>query len=160
MMHDLLLFFHVYTFQAQHERADNSTLRSENDKIQCENLAIREALKNVICPSCGGPPFGEEERQRSLQKLQIENAQLKEEACFNCRKSNNYHIYIIAQNPYIRVELGFLFGRPNSYTNILVKSQNKPSYTCVNIYTYTNLNILILELVIIYKYIVYKTINH
>nr|XP_023870350.1 homeobox-leucine zipper protein ROC8-like [Quercus suber] len=65
--------------KAQHERADNSTLRSENDKIQCENLAIREALKNVICPSCGGPPFGEEERQRSLQKLQIENAQLKEE---------------------------------------------------------------------------------
>ncbi|XP_048328590.2 homeobox-leucine zipper protein ROC8 [Ziziphus jujuba] len=65
--------------KAQNERADNTVLRAENERIQCENLAIREALKNVICPSCGGPPFGEEERQRSLQKLQLENAQLKEE---------------------------------------------------------------------------------
>ncbi|WCJ25143.1 Homeobox-leucine zipper protein ROC8 [Euphorbia peplus] len=65
--------------KAQTERADNSVLRSENERIQCENIAIREALKNVICPACGGPPFGEEERQRSLQKLQLENAKLKEE---------------------------------------------------------------------------------
>ncbi|OMP10294.1 hypothetical protein COLO4_04639 [Corchorus olitorius] len=43
--------------KAQHERADNCALRSENDKIRCENIAIREALKNVICPSCGGPPL-------------------------------------------------------------------------------------------------------
>lgn len=39
-----------------------------------------EALKMVICPACGGPPIGEEERQRCLQKLKLENAQLKEEA--------------------------------------------------------------------------------
>nr|TKR99986.1 hypothetical protein D5086_0000187950 [Populus alba] len=66
--------------KAQSERADNSVLRLENERIQCENLAIIEALKNVICPACGGPPFGEEERQRSLQKLKQENARLKEEA--------------------------------------------------------------------------------
>ncbi|KAI5591210.1 hypothetical protein BDE02_04G063800 [Populus trichocarpa] len=65
--------------KAQSERADNSVLRLENERIQCENLAIIEALKNVICPACGGPPFGEEERQRSLQKLKQENARLKEE---------------------------------------------------------------------------------
>ncbi|XP_021888059.1 homeobox-leucine zipper protein ROC8-like [Carica papaya] len=65
--------------RAQSERADNSALREENERIQCENLAIREALKNAICPACGGPPFGLEERQRSLQKLRMENAQLKEE---------------------------------------------------------------------------------
>ncbi|XP_038880417.1 homeobox-leucine zipper protein HDG11-like isoform X2 [Benincasa hispida] len=65
--------------KAQNERADNSSLRTENEKIQCENLAIREALRNVICPSCGGPPFGEEERQRNLQKLRLENSHLKEE---------------------------------------------------------------------------------
>ncbi|OMO96180.1 hypothetical protein CCACVL1_05054, partial [Corchorus capsularis] len=64
--------------KTQNERADNSVLRAENERIHCENLAIREALKNVICPSCGGPPFGEEERQLSLQKLKLENEQLKE----------------------------------------------------------------------------------
>ncbi|XP_059451983.1 homeobox-leucine zipper protein ROC8-like [Corylus avellana] len=65
--------------KAQTERADNTVLRAENEKIQCEIVAIKEALKNVICPACGGPPFGEEERQRNLQKLQLENSKLKEE---------------------------------------------------------------------------------
>ena len=37
-------------------------------------------MKNVICPACGGPPFGEEERQLHLQKLRQENARLREEA--------------------------------------------------------------------------------
>ncbi|WOL02611.1 homeobox-leucine zipper protein ROC8-like [Canna indica] len=64
--------------KAQHERADNCTLRAENDKIRCENIAMREALKNVICLSCGsGPansnPYFDE------QKLRMENARLKEE---------------------------------------------------------------------------------
>ncbi|XP_058078884.1 homeobox-leucine zipper protein ROC8-like [Magnolia sinica] len=64
--------------KAQHERADNCSLRAENDKIRCENIAIREALKNVICPSCGGPPVGED-MYFDEQKLRIENARLKEE---------------------------------------------------------------------------------
>ncbi|XP_052196358.1 homeobox-leucine zipper protein ROC8-like isoform X3 [Diospyros lotus] len=65
--------------KAQNERADNSSLRVENEKIHCENLAIGEALRNVLCPTCRGPPFGEEERQLNLQKLKIENSQLKKE---------------------------------------------------------------------------------
>ncbi|XVE57206.1 hypothetical protein DITRI_Ditri04bG0072900 [Diplodiscus trichospermus] len=75
-----LLSIHLFTFwfQAQHERADNCALRSENDKIRCENIAIREALKNVICPSCGGPP-ATEDSYFDDQKLRMENAQLKEE---------------------------------------------------------------------------------
>lgn len=64
--------------KAQHERADNSALRAENDKIRCENIAIREALKNVICPSCGGPPVTEDSYFDD-QKMRMENAQLKEE---------------------------------------------------------------------------------
>ncbi|PHT53491.1 Homeobox-leucine zipper protein HDG12 [Capsicum baccatum] len=64
--------------KAQHERADNCALRTENDKIRCENIAIREALKNVICPSCGGPPVNEDS-YFDEQKLRIENMQLKEE---------------------------------------------------------------------------------
>ncbi|CAK7327919.1 unnamed protein product [Dovyalis caffra] len=64
--------------KAQHERADNCALRAENDKIRCENIAIREALKNVICPSCGGPPVTEDS-YFDEHKLRMENAQLKEE---------------------------------------------------------------------------------
>ncbi|KAG9457672.1 hypothetical protein H6P81_002180 [Aristolochia fimbriata] len=64
--------------KAQHERADNCALRAENDKIRCENIAIREALKNVICPSCGGPPVNEDS-YFDEQKLRMENARLKEE---------------------------------------------------------------------------------
>ncbi|CAI9113299.1 OLC1v1013872C1 [Oldenlandia corymbosa var. corymbosa] len=64
--------------KAQHERADNCALRAENDKIRCENIAIREALKNVICPSCGGPPVSEDP-YFDEQKLRMENAQLKDE---------------------------------------------------------------------------------
>jgi hypothetical protein len=63
--------------QAQHERADNCFLRAENDKIRCENITMREALKNVICPSCGGPPVDEDFFDE--QKLRMENARLKEE---------------------------------------------------------------------------------
>ncbi|XP_014508329.1 homeobox-leucine zipper protein HDG11 isoform X2 [Vigna radiata var. radiata] len=64
--------------KAQHERADNCTLRADNDKIRCENIAIREALKNVICPSCGGPPLNDDSYFDD-QKLRLENAHLKEE---------------------------------------------------------------------------------
>lgn len=64
--------------KAQHERADNCTLRADNDRIRCENIAMREALRNVICPSCGGPPVTEDS-YFDEQKLRIENAQLKEE---------------------------------------------------------------------------------
>ncbi|XP_059453579.1 homeobox-leucine zipper protein HDG11-like [Corylus avellana] len=64
--------------KAQHERADNCALRAENDKIRCENIAIREALRNVICPSCGGPPVTEDS-YFDEHKLRVENAQLKEE---------------------------------------------------------------------------------
>ncbi|KAF7842928.1 homeobox-leucine zipper protein HDG11-like isoform X1 [Senna tora] len=66
--------------KTQNERADNNFLRAENERVHCENIALREALKNMTCPSCGGPPYGEEELQRHLQKLHLENAQLKQEA--------------------------------------------------------------------------------
>nr|XP_011469296.1 PREDICTED: homeobox-leucine zipper protein HDG11-like [Fragaria vesca subsp. vesca] len=62
--------------KTQTKRADNSALRAENSRIQCENYAVKEALKNVICPACG---FGEQDRQKSLQKLKLENAKLKDE---------------------------------------------------------------------------------
>ncbi|KAL7104189.1 hypothetical protein ACP275_08G228200 [Erythranthe tilingii] len=65
--------------KAQNERADNNALRAENERIHCENLAMREALKNIMCPACHGAGLGEEENQQSLQMLRMENARLKEE---------------------------------------------------------------------------------
>ncbi|KAG2273225.1 hypothetical protein Bca52824_067780 [Brassica carinata] len=65
--------------KAQDERNSNILLRAENEKLQCENDAMMEALKNVTCPACGGPPFGRDERERNLQKLRFENASLKGE---------------------------------------------------------------------------------
>lgn len=65
-------------WQGQQERADNCLLRAENDKIRCENIAMREALKNVICPSCGGPP-PDDDSYFDEQKLRMDNTRLKEE---------------------------------------------------------------------------------
>ncbi|KAJ1281229.1 hypothetical protein BS78_04G291400 [Paspalum vaginatum] len=63
--------------KAQHERQDNCFLRAENDKIRCENIAMREALRSVICPTCGGPPVADDYYDE--QRLRMENARLKEE---------------------------------------------------------------------------------
>ncbi|KAL7115458.1 hypothetical protein ACP275_04G184900 [Erythranthe tilingii] len=64
--------------KAQHERSDNCVLRSENDKIRCENIAMRQALENIICPSCGTTSISDDP-YFDEQKLRIENAHLKEE---------------------------------------------------------------------------------
>lgn len=64
--------------KAQGERADNNTLRAENERIRGENLAIREALKYVLCSNCGGPPAGETSFEEQ-HRLRLENARLKEE---------------------------------------------------------------------------------
>ncbi|CAL9080614.1 unnamed protein product [Musa textilis] len=65
-------------WQGQQERADICLLRADNDKIRCENIAMREALKNVICPSCGGPP-PDDDSYFDEQKLRMDNTRLKEE---------------------------------------------------------------------------------
>ncbi|KAL6523002.1 hypothetical protein OROMI_031350 [Orobanche minor] len=66
--------------KAQNERADNNTLRTENERIHFENLAMQEALKNIFCPACNGcSNLGEEEKHSNLLRLRMENARLKEE---------------------------------------------------------------------------------
>ncbi|XP_074587422.1 homeobox-leucine zipper protein ROC8-like isoform X2 [Curcuma longa] len=64
--------------KAQQDRSDNCLLRSENDKIRCENIAMREALKNVICPSCGSSSCTEDS-YFDESKLRMENTRLKEQ---------------------------------------------------------------------------------
>ncbi|KAK4369740.1 hypothetical protein RND71_009215 [Anisodus tanguticus] len=66
-------------FDALHERSDNNSLRTENERYHCENMAMREALKNIICPRCDGPSLGEDQRKQNLEKLKMANQQLRNE---------------------------------------------------------------------------------
>ncbi|KAL9247971.1 hypothetical protein vseg_021339 [Gypsophila vaccaria] len=68
--------------KAQNERSDNNTLRAENDRIRNENIAIKEALRNVSCGSCGpggGTSATDEEKNRIREKLKQENMELHNE---------------------------------------------------------------------------------
>ncbi|KAF8089857.1 hypothetical protein N665_0495s0006 [Sinapis alba] len=76
--------------KTQDERNSNILLRAENERIQCENAAMLEALENVTCPPCGGPSFGRDERKSNLQKLRFENTFLKEQRD-NLAVANNKH---------------------------------------------------------------------
>uniref|UniRef100_M4DWH8 Uncharacterized protein n=1 Tax=Brassica campestris TaxID=3711 RepID=M4DWH8_BRACM len=64
--------------KAQHERHENSILKSDNDKLRAENNRYKDALSNATCPNCGGPAaIGE--MSFDEQHLRIENARLHEE---------------------------------------------------------------------------------
>ncbi|MCO5614870.1 hypothetical protein L7F22_069155 [Adiantum nelumboides] len=64
--------------KAHHERQDNSVLRKENEKLKAENFALRDAVRNVSCPNCGGPS-NLAEMSFEEQQLRIENVRLREE---------------------------------------------------------------------------------
>ncbi|KAL7612186.1 hypothetical protein Lser_V15G05336 [Lactuca serriola] len=64
--------------KAKSEMVDTSLLKVENDKIRSENVGIKEALKNVICLTCGITPSVQADCHEK-QRLRYENAQLKEE---------------------------------------------------------------------------------
>ncbi|PKA46539.1 Homeobox-leucine zipper protein ROC5 [Apostasia shenzhenica] len=64
--------------KTQLERHENTILRQENEKLRAENITIRDAMRNPICSSCGGPAvLGEVSLEE--QHLRIENARLKDE---------------------------------------------------------------------------------
>ncbi|KAG9133339.1 hypothetical protein Leryth_021485 [Lithospermum erythrorhizon] len=69
--------------KAQQDRADNGVLRAENENFKNENYRLQAALRNIICPNCGGPgmlgEMGFDEQQ-----LRLENARLKEELGYMC----------------------------------------------------------------------------
>ncbi|XP_019091098.1 PREDICTED: homeobox-leucine zipper protein HDG10-like, partial [Camelina sativa] len=61
----------------QNEKAENAELRIDNLKMKCENEAMEEALKTVVCPPCGGRHPGRKEQLLYLQNLRAENAFLE-----------------------------------------------------------------------------------
>ncbi|XP_047148734.1 homeobox-leucine zipper protein HDG2-like isoform X2 [Vigna umbellata] len=64
--------------KTQHERHENTQLRTENDKLRADNMRFREALGNASCPNCGGPTaIGE--MSFDEHHLRLENARLREE---------------------------------------------------------------------------------
>ena len=69
-----------YDLKTQHERENNNALRAENERMQKENLAFKETLKNMLCPACGGPSVVDVDHENSLQQLKLENKRLKDEA--------------------------------------------------------------------------------
>ncbi|KAK4792985.1 hypothetical protein SAY86_023420 [Trapa natans] len=64
--------------KTQHERHENTQLRTENEKLRADNMRYREALSNASCPNCGGPAaIGE--MSFDEHHLRLENARLREE---------------------------------------------------------------------------------
>ncbi|KAK4758953.1 hypothetical protein SAY87_020254 [Trapa incisa] len=64
--------------KTQHERHENTQLRTENEKLRADNMRYREALSNASCPNCGGPTaIGE--MSFDEHHLRLDNARLREE---------------------------------------------------------------------------------
>ncbi|KAA8526494.1 hypothetical protein F0562_008303 [Nyssa sinensis] len=64
--------------KTQHERQENTQLRTENEKLRADNMRYREALSNASCPNCGGPTaIGE--MSFDEHHLRLENVRLREE---------------------------------------------------------------------------------
>ncbi|XP_031376420.1 homeobox-leucine zipper protein HDG5-like isoform X2 [Punica granatum] len=75
--------------KAQQDRAENVMLRAENENLKNENYRLQAALRNVICPNCGGPAMLGE-MGFDEQQLRIDNARLKEELERVCCIASRY----------------------------------------------------------------------
>ncbi|XP_050377975.1 homeobox-leucine zipper protein HDG5 [Argentina anserina] len=64
--------------KAQQDRADNVMLRAENDTLKNENYRLQAALRNILCPNCGGAAIIGDIALDEHQ-LRLENARLREE---------------------------------------------------------------------------------
>uniref|UniRef100_A0A1J3F9G5 Homeobox-leucine zipper protein ANTHOCYANINLESS 2 n=1 Tax=Noccaea caerulescens TaxID=107243 RepID=A0A1J3F9G5_NOCCA len=75
--------------KTQLERHENALLRQENDKLRADNMSIRDAMRNPICTSCGGPAMlGDVSLEE--HHLRIENARLKDELDRVCNLTGKF----------------------------------------------------------------------
>ncbi|KAK7307332.1 hypothetical protein VNO77_40290 [Canavalia gladiata] len=76
--------------KAQQDRADNVILRAENETLKNENYRLQAALRNVICPNCGGPCIMGADLGLDEHQLRLENARLREELERVCCLTSRY----------------------------------------------------------------------
>uniref|UniRef100_A0A2N9GWN3 Homeobox domain-containing protein n=1 Tax=Fagus sylvatica TaxID=28930 RepID=A0A2N9GWN3_FAGSY len=76
--------------KAQHDRADNVILKAENESLRNENYRLQTALRNVVCPNCGGPCVIGGEMGLDEQQVRLENARLREELERVCCIASRY----------------------------------------------------------------------
>ncbi|KAH7514954.1 hypothetical protein FEM48_Zijuj11G0145100 [Ziziphus jujuba var. spinosa] len=76
-------------FWFQNRRTQMKVRTAENESLKNENYRLQAALRNVICPNCGGPAMvgdiGLDEQQ-----LRLENARLREELDQVCCLTSRY----------------------------------------------------------------------
>lgn len=75
--------------QTQLERHDHIILKQEYDKLKNDNDALRAAMANPACNSCGGPAIPGQISFEEHQ-LRIENARLKDELNRICTLANKF----------------------------------------------------------------------
>ncbi|CAK8540319.1 unnamed protein product [Lathyrus sativus] len=76
--------------KAQQDRSDNVILRAENEGLKNENYRLQAALRNIICPNCGGPCIMGPDLGLDDHQLRIENARLREELERVCCITSRY----------------------------------------------------------------------
>ncbi|KAJ9135107.1 hypothetical protein P3X46_032326 [Hevea brasiliensis] len=73
--------------KAQQDRSDNIILRTENETLKNDNYRLQAELRNLICPSCGGPAMI---GGISFEELRMENARLRDELERVCCIASRY----------------------------------------------------------------------
>ncbi|WJX24191.1 hypothetical protein P8452_13326 [Trifolium repens] len=61
--------------KSQNEKAARNELRAEYERLNKENIQMKEQLKNILCITCGRRFC----KNHEMEQLQLENARLKEE---------------------------------------------------------------------------------
>lgn len=99
-------------------------LKAENENLRNENYRLQTALRNVVCPNCGGPCVIGGEMGLDEQQVRLENARLREEVpmLFNyILHTYSSYIQLMQQNESWCVRtfsflfLLFYFNKLNSY---------------------------------------------
>ncbi|XP_075640770.1 homeobox-leucine zipper protein HDG5-like [Castanea sativa] len=76
--------------KAQQDRSDNAILKAENENLRSENYRLQNALRNVVCPNCGGPCLIGGEMGLDEQQIHLENARLRDELERVCCIASRY----------------------------------------------------------------------